>query len=91
MHYNCALQPLQFLNFILYWHLDKIQSEYFIDQVNKFLLSYGSVPDQETIDPYLCLYYTPNRGVSILSLNYINASDHLVITMVCIYLYTSGA
>ena len=66
---------LQLLNYSLYWSPGTIQPLYFLDQAKQFILEYGSISDQVTIDPWSYLYNSPHSGPYFL------ASDNFTMTI----------
>ena len=53
------------MNLLLYWYFEN-QSLSFLDHVNPFILVYGYITDQGTIDPSYFFCDLPHRGVSSL-------------------------
>ena len=83
-----CIGPLRFLNSSSYWSSRTIQSFFCLDQVKRFILASGSVPDQGTIS-FSSLYNPPHRGESISSPDPSTLSDHL--TTIILDVSPSGA
>ena len=77
-----CIGPLQLLNSSLYWSPGTIQSFFSLDQVRKFIMSSGSVPDQGTKVSFSSFYNPPHRGESILFPDLSNLSYYLITTIV---------
>ena len=77
-----CIGPLQFLNSSLYWSPGTILSLLSLDQVKKFILASGSVPDQGTKKFIYSLYNPPHRGEYIFYPHPYTFSDHWTTTMV---------
>ena len=73
---------LQFLNSSSYWSSGTIQSLFYLDQVNQFILESGSVPDKGTKESSSYLYNPPHRGEYIFYPDPYNLSDHLKNTII---------
>ena len=75
------ISPYQLLKSSFYLFPWKIQPLSSLKQLNKFILEYGSIPDQVTVylPPYL--HNPPNTGAYILYTVPSNLSDHLTTSM----------
>ena len=79
-----------FLNFLLYWYPETIQSLSFPEQVKQFVLAYGYVPEEGTIEPSSSLYNIKHSGTSTLKLSLSTKYDHLTMPIVLLNVAPSG-
>ena len=74
----------QFLSSLLSYLSEVIKLLSFSYQVKKFILAYGSVPDQGTIHLFFSLYNPPHKGAYILYPDPSSTSEIFKTVMVCV-------